>query len=144
VTDHASIVPAFEKLAQQAGKINVFVSNVGVYAEGAVATSAPDEFMKTFEGNVRGTLNAFQAFLPHAAQGAVVLSTTSGAVHAQPFMQNASYAASKAATAKLVEFFGYEHLDLHVVQVQPGIILTEMNTFFAQDQGQTAALKGDV
>lgn len=36
-------------------------------------------------------------------------------------MPQASYATSKSANAKLIEAIASEHLELHVVQVQPGV-----------------------
>jgi len=139
LADRASTHDAFEQIAQRVGKIDIFVSNAGVYADGPVATADVDEFMRTFEGNVRGALNAFQAFIPHAAAGAYLLSTSTGIAHVAPMFPQAAYAASKVANVKLVEAIAAEHPELHVVQIQPGVVATEMNGNFNMDEGMSLA-----
>lgn len=47
--DGASVKAAFDVIAQQVGKIHVYVSNAGVYSAGPVATVHVDEFMYSFE-----------------------------------------------------------------------------------------------
>jgi len=136
LVDSTSTKAAFDQIAKQVGKIDIYVSNAGVYADGPTAIINVDEFMAPFEGNVRGALIAFQAFLPHAAPGAYLLSTSTISAHSAPMFPQASYAASKLANVKLVEAIATEHPELHVVQIHPGVVGTEMNDKFMLDKGK--------
>jgi len=135
LVDSTSTKAAFDQIAKQVGKIDIYVSNAGVYADGPTATTNVDDFMLPFEANVRGALIAFQAFLPHAAPGAYLLFTSTVSAHMSPMFPQASYAASKLANVKLVEAIAIEHPELHVVQIHPGVVITEMQDKFTMDAG---------
>lgn len=132
VTQLPSIQPALLKIVNQVGKIDIFVSNAGVLPEEApVFGYSEAELRKSLEINVMGTFNSLQAFRPLAAtQGAKLFNTGSGIGHWAPLPEVpgvSAYAASKAAALKILDYFAAENPDIHVVNMMPGIIATEIN-----------------
>lgn len=129
VADRAVMGKAIDEIAAQVGgQIHVVVSNAGqINALGPVAIADIDAVMRDFDTNVRGTLNVFQAFKPHAAIDAVFINTSSGVSHSSPTPGLASYAASKAASTKLVEYLGVENPAVRVHNVQPGVVATPLS-----------------
>ena len=81
--------------------------------------------MKGFDINVRTTLNAVHAFLPLAAEGATLLNISSGVAHMSPMRGVSAHVVGKAAQTKLIDFIQAENPDLHVVNIQPGVVNTE-------------------
>lgn len=130
---------AFSEIVRQVGKIDVFVSNAGIFsAPGPVASYDEDEFRRGWEVNFIGAFNAVQAFLPHAAPKAKLINVSSGIAHIGPKFPGVwTYAAVKAGLAKMFDFLASENPDLHVVQIQPGVHATEMNEGF-QDTSDDA------
>ncbi|KAF2097366.1 NAD(P)-binding protein [Rhizodiscina lignyota] len=122
---------SMDSIVASAGKISVFVSNAGELGPtGALASLNVDQFMSTFDSNVRGALNAVQAFLPRASKDAILINMSTGVAHIAPRPQMAvisSYAASKAANLKMMDWLAAENPDIFVVNVSPGIVATDMN-----------------
>jgi NAD(P)-dependent dehydrogenase (short-subunit alcohol dehydrogenase family) len=111
------------------GKLHVLVANAGFLPSNGtlLASPSPEDWFAGFEINVKGAFNLLRAFLPHAAEDAVVLNTTS-AVALMPFVAGmSSYAASKLAAAKVYEYLHYEHPGLFVLSVHPGTVKTGMS-----------------
>ncbi|KEF55364.1 uncharacterized protein A1O9_08114 [Exophiala aquamarina CBS 119918] len=118
-------------VASIGGKIDIFLNNAGVLAKEATVIDYPEsEVRKSFEINLMGSFNALQAFTPLAAPGAKFLNTGSGISHWSPLPEVPgvwSYAASKAAALKMIDYYASENPNIHVVSIQPGIISTEIN-----------------
>ncbi|KAL4876132.1 hypothetical protein BJY04DRAFT_210794 [Aspergillus karnatakaensis] len=131
IRNRESISSALEKIVSQVGKIDIFASNAGVLpADGPVVGYSEDELRYCFDTNVIGAFNSLQAFLPLAAPGAKVFNTSSGIGHwtPQPEVPGVwAYAAAKIATVRMFDYFAVENPDIHVVNIQPGIIATEVN-----------------
>jgi NAD(P)-dependent dehydrogenase (short-subunit alcohol dehydrogenase family) len=132
VTQLASIESALTKIVKKVGKIDIFASNAGVLPEEApVFGYSETELRKSLEINVMGTFNSLQAFLPLAASsGAKLFNMSSGIGHWAPLPEVPGvfgYAAAKAAAVKIVDYFASENPDIHVVNIMPGIIATEIN-----------------
>ncbi|CAG8949802.1 hypothetical protein HYFRA_00004126 [Hymenoscyphus fraxineus] len=129
VTIASEINAAFKELAEKMGKIDVFVSNAGFMARPAPVAEAVDdvEWWTSFETNIKGTLYSLRAFLVHASPTPMLLSMNSGFAHIDPIPGFSSYAASKAAALRLVDYFRRENPDLHAVYLQPGVVRTEMS-----------------
>ncbi|KAJ4259753.1 hypothetical protein NW762_007684 [Fusarium torreyae] len=131
VSKSESISTALKNIVQKVGKIDIFAANAGVLGpEGSVFGYDEAQLRRILETNVMGTFNSLQAFVPLAAPGSKVFYTGSGIGHMEPFSGIPgvfSYAAAKAATLKMVDYFAYENPDIHVVSIQPGIIGTEIN-----------------
>ncbi|KAK5097404.1 hypothetical protein LTR70_007605 [Exophiala xenobiotica] len=76
--------------------------------------------------------NAKWSILPHLAPKAKVFDVSSGIAHIGPLPGVWAYAATKAANTKLFQYLQAENPELHVISIQPGVILTEINanTYF--------------
>ncbi|KPM35466.1 hypothetical protein AK830_g11094 [Neonectria ditissima] len=128
LTKRATIDSALKRITDQVGKIDIFVSNAGILPEpGYVVGYDLSEFTRGLEANVVGAFNAVQAFVPLAAAGAKVFNISSGIGHIAPMPGMFAYAANKAAIAKMFDYLAAENPDLHVVNIQPGVVDTEIN-----------------
>ncbi|SPO06256.1 related to peroxisomal short-chain alcohol dehydrogenase [Cephalotrichum gorgonifer] len=136
---------AVAEIAGQVGKIDVFVSNAGIFsAPGPVAGYEEEEFRRGWEVNFMGAFNAVQAFVAHAAPKAKLINVSSGIAHIAPMYPGVwAYAAVKATIAKMLDFLAAENPDLHVVQIQPGVHATEMNEGFQDTSDDTLELPGE-
>ncbi|KAF4625928.1 hypothetical protein G7Y89_g12235 [Cudoniella acicularis] len=129
VSQRASIDRALKNITDQVGRIDVFVSNAGMLpTQAPVAGYDESEFRHGFELNVIGAFNTVQAFLPLAAPGAKLFNTSSLIAHVVPWQDMFAYAVDKAATTKMFDYIAAENPDLHVVNVQPGVVVTEMSS----------------
>ena len=128
LTKREEVDTALQSFVGKVGKISILVANAGAHPElGPLATMHAVSFMKGFEINVLTCLNAVQAFIPVAASNAMVFSISSGIGHIAPMPGMSSYAASKSAGIKMIDYFAAENPDLHFVHIQPGVVSTEIN-----------------
>jgi NAD(P)-dependent dehydrogenase (short-subunit alcohol dehydrogenase family) len=128
VTDRSGMRTAFTKTREAFGNIDILINNAGYlpsYEPLGAETNAED-WWQAFETNVGGSHNVLAAFLPVAAPDAIVINLTSGAVNAIIPGQSA-YTASKIASTRLFECFQMENPGFRVVNVAPGVVLTEMH-----------------
>ncbi|KAK3374680.1 hypothetical protein B0H63DRAFT_480731 [Podospora didyma] len=119
---------AFSKISSEEGKIHILVSNAGTMPPLAPLAGYPEENMQQVFANVMSTFNAIQAWLPHRSEtNPTLLNISSNAAHVAPLQfQVGAYSAAKAASLKLVDYLAAENPGLHVVNVQPGTIATDM------------------
>lgn len=132
VADPTSIKAALGAIvAKTGGKIDIFLNNAGMLPKEATVMDSPElEVRQSFETNVMGSFNALQAFTPLAAPGAKLLNTGSSIGHWAPLPEVPgvwSYAAAKAATLKMIDYYASENPNIYVVSVHPGIVGTEIN-----------------
>ena len=132
VTSRASIDAAMNAIiAKIDGKVDVFLNNAGILPQEAAVLDYPEaELRRCFEVNLVGSFNALQAFTPHAGSGAKLLNVSTGIAHWAPLAEVSgvwSYAAAKAATMKMMDYYAFENPDIHVASIQPGIVGTEIN-----------------
>jgi NAD(P)-dependent dehydrogenase (short-subunit alcohol dehydrogenase family) len=128
LTDSSSTEASFKSIAAEVGKIHVLISNAGVLGEiGYVAKVNVDNLMRAFDLNVRSAFNAVQAFVPVAGNEPVIVSISTAAIHIAPISQAIAYTASKLANYKAFEYLAAENPELHIVQIQPGVVATEIN-----------------
>lgn len=120
---------ALKEIAEeQNSSINILVTNAGDLVNPVpVMETDADNFMRAFDYNVRIPLNTIQAFLPFAAEDAIILNISSGIAHMDPVPGLGAHGASKAAGVKLLDYIQVEHPKLHVVNIQPGSVDTEMS-----------------
>ncbi|KAH7406185.1 hypothetical protein DE146DRAFT_651011 [Phaeosphaeria sp. MPI-PUGE-AT-0046c] len=130
VMDREGMVEAFKRTSETfASKVDVLINNAGYlpsYKSQGSAEKDSDEWWKAFTTNVRGAHNVLNAFLPVAAQDATVINVSSGAMNATLAGQSA-YIASKTAAARVFECFQAENPGFRVVNLAPGIVLTDMH-----------------
>ncbi|KIW84454.1 hypothetical protein Z517_03704 [Fonsecaea pedrosoi CBS 271.37] len=137
VTNRGSLEAALGDIVAKIGgddgsnKIDIFLNNAGILPHEAGVVDYPEsEVRRCFEINFMGSYNALQVFTPLAAPGAKLINVGSGIGHWAPLPEVPgvwSYAASKAATLKMMEYYASEHPNIHVVDIHPGIISTEIN-----------------
>ncbi|TAQ83585.1 hypothetical protein B7494_g8090 [Chlorociboria aeruginascens] len=128
LTDKNATISAFKQLSSSLGKIDVFVSNAGFLSKPSpLLESDDDDWWRGFEINVKGSFNAIKAFLPVAGPNPVLLSINTGVATLPTIKGFSSYAASKIASAKLHEYLSVECPDVHVVNVHPGVVETDMS-----------------
>ncbi|OAL25235.1 hypothetical protein AYO22_05112 [Fonsecaea multimorphosa] len=127
----SSVEAAFRSIQQQANKpVDILVHNAGHLAEPAtIMSSDPKEWWTSFEVNILGAFHSVRAFIPVGSPTATIVNISTGAVHAPTdFVANLSaYAASKIGALKVFEFVQAENPDLHVVNIQPGVISSDIN-----------------
>lgn len=129
LNDREAVGKAMSEIAgESSGKIDVLVPNAGDLVNPApIVDTDVHDFMKAFDYNVRLPMNAIKAFLPYASEGAIVLNISSGIAHMDPVPGLSAHAASKVAGVKFLDYVQIEHPDLHVVNIQPGAVETEMS-----------------
>ncbi|KAG6353371.1 hypothetical protein INS49_007451 [Diaporthe citri] len=128
LTNAQEVRDAFKEIAEFVGSINIFVSNAGFFPKvSSVLNYEADDYMEGFKMNVVTTLNALQAFRPHAAPGAVVLNISTALAHVSPWPGLSGYGVTKGANLKMVDFFAAENPEIHVVNVQPGVVETDLS-----------------
>lgn len=135
---------SLQSIANNIGKIDIFIWCAGVLPKlGPVRDYEEQEFRRGFEIIVMGAFNAIQAFLPHAAPGAVLMNVSSGIAHVNPFGSTFNYAMYKLAVVKMFDSVAAENPELHVVSTQPGVVSTEINedtAFEGQDEGKSKSI----
>lgn len=131
LVDKDQTVAAFRSISEQVGKIDVLVSNVGVYqSPGLMSSYNAQGLMRSLELNVITTLHTCQAFLLVAGSDPTLLHTTSdmACMPAKPgWHGSGSYSVAKAAALKLIEYIAAENPHVRVISVQPGFIPTDLN-----------------
>ena len=143
VTDRS----ALELLAGELDRLEVLVNAAGILTENRpVDELAADDFRRSFEVNVLGTLNSCQAFAEplRASRGAVVNVASQAALVSLP--QQAAYTASKGAVAALTRSLAIDWAErgVRVNAVAPGFTLTPMTEAFFENEIFAEAAKGRI
>jgi NAD(P)-dependent dehydrogenase (short-subunit alcohol dehydrogenase family) len=127
VDDDASIAAAFERVAQEAGQLDMLVNNAGFSQVGAVLDLTREDLRRQYETNVISPVAVTRAALPllrkAVAAGGRPRVVTIGSIvglFTTPFA--GAYCSSKAAVHALTEALRMELLPfgIQVVTVQPG------------------------
>jgi NAD(P)-dependent dehydrogenase (short-subunit alcohol dehydrogenase family) len=112
------------------GKVDILVNNAAVLGPaGAVETNDWQEWLRTIEINLFGSVMLSRAILPHfkhARRGKIIQLSGGGA--ANPLPNLSAYAVSKAAVVRFVETLADEtrqhHIDVNAIA--PGLLDTRM------------------
>ncbi|WP_199520907.1 SDR family NAD(P)-dependent oxidoreductase [Jiangella anatolica] len=133
VTDDAALA----HIAADVGPVDVLVNSAGIVGPNRplVETTA-DEWRRTFDVNVIGTVNTMRAFVPGMAErgwGRVVNLASMAGKDGNPNL--AAYSASKAAVIGLTKAAGKELATSGVLvnAIAPAVIATPMNETTAPD-----------
>jgi NAD(P)-dependent dehydrogenase (short-subunit alcohol dehydrogenase family) len=131
ITNAGQVDDAFLKINQAFGKIDILVCNSGFMPVPQPVLS-PDfdvqDWWTAFNTNILGALFTVKEFVKYAAEGAHILHISSCVGHMPPLEAGVSaYAASKAAAAKLFDYIAFENPELHIVNVHPGLVDTDMS-----------------
>jgi NAD(P)-dependent dehydrogenase (short-subunit alcohol dehydrogenase family) len=130
VRDYEQLAAAVERIRVHFGPLDVLICSAAIQGPIAPLVETPaKEWMETLETNVGGVVNACRAVLPGMIErrhGKIIVLGGGGATRPRPYFS--SYAASKAAVARLVESLAEEVRD-HNIQVNcmsPGGTYTAM------------------
>jgi NAD(P)-dependent dehydrogenase (short-subunit alcohol dehydrogenase family) len=126
VTDEWSLAAAIERLRERLGPIEVLINNAGIVGPiGPAWEVDADEWWRTMDVNVRGTLLAAQLVLPEMVlrrSGRIVNLSSQAGVFRWPLVS--AYSVSKAAVVKLSENMAREtqRHNVAVFSVHPGLL----------------------
>lgn len=121
-------VAAFNAIAQEFGKIDVLIANASVYGQGGkIADLTAEGLMSTVELNAVTVLHSLQAFLPNAAEGAVLIHSNTSMSHMAPWPGAGAYPLSKALALKLMDYAAAENPELRIISTQPCWTPTDLN-----------------
>ncbi len=128
LTDDASIVASIERIASEAGRLDVLVNNAGYGAYGSLEDVPLAEGRRQFEVNVFGLARLCQLALPMMRQqggGKVVNVTSIGGKLGEPF--GSWYHATKFAVEGMSDCMRMELAPhgIDVIVIEPGAIRTE-------------------
>jgi len=128
LSDLGQTTTAFQAVVDKVGKLDVLVANAGgLPAPGPIAGYDGEKFVQGVSEALLSLFNAFQAFKPLAAPDSILLNTSSCMANIAPTPGMGGYSVAKAAALKLADFIAAENPDLHVVNVQPGWVATDLN-----------------
>lgn len=128
LTKRHDVSQALQSIVAEVGKIDILVSNAASLPElGPIAGYDAAKFMRAFELNVVSTFHAVQEFLPVAAADPTIINISTCLAHMAPMPGAGGYNISKAANLKMMDQFATENPSVHVVNVQPGTVDTEMS-----------------
>ncbi|WP_163269234.1 SDR family NAD(P)-dependent oxidoreductase [Chelativorans alearense] len=115
---------------ENAGRIDVLVSNAGIVVPGPVELQTPRDFASNIETNMGGALRMFRAVVPHMREqrgGAIIQMSSALGRAIDPML--GGYCASKLAVEAAADALAYEvaAFDIEVSIVQPaGAYPTEL------------------
>ncbi|GAY09804.1 SDR family NAD(P)-dependent oxidoreductase [Pseudonocardia sp. N23] len=129
LTDPAATKVAGEAVVAEHGRVDALVNCAGIITENLpVEQTDPADFLRTYEVNVGGIVNASQALHPAlvASKGAVVNVASQAALVCLP--HQSAYSASKGAVAALTRSMAIDWASagIRVNAVCPGFTLTPM------------------
>jgi NAD(P)-dependent dehydrogenase (short-subunit alcohol dehydrogenase family) len=131
ITNERQVDDAFLKIGQIFGKIDILVCNSAFMPVPQPVLSPGfdvQDWWTAFNTNILGALYTVKGFVKYAAKGAHILHISSCVGHMPPLEPGVSaYAASKSAAAKLFDYIAFENPKLHVVNVHPGLVDTDMS-----------------
>lgn len=138
VTQKSEVDAAFGRFtaAGSGGKtIDVLVHCAAfVGPKDAMADVDGQQFLETIRVNVAGSLYVAQAFVQHAAPGAVAIDVSSWGAHLRLNDVYSAYCIAKTAVYKLWDTIAVANPGLSVFHTQPGCVRTELSvaTFGAE------------
>ena len=127
VSDGAAVAGAVERIAAELGGIDVLVNNAGIGAQGTVADTDDEEWLRVLDVNVVGIARMSAAALPHlrrSSAAAIVNMCSVAAFVGLP--RRAVYSASKGAVLALTRAMAADHVGegIRVNCVSPGTVNT--------------------
>lgn len=122
-----------QEIRQQAGQpINVLVHSAAYLPEhGSIFNIDAKEFYTSTRTNIEGSFNIAKAFLAVSDPSATVLNITSGNAFmpvGPMFTDMIGYTVGKAGGQKVFDFLQMENPEMRVVNVQPGVVASDMNS----------------
>ena len=137
VTDKASVAAAAERIAGEAGKVDILFNNAGITSPKTMFDLDPDEFERIMTVNVTGAFICSQAFAPGmiARKHGRIINMGS-ILSGRGMASRTAYCASKAGVANLGAAMAFE-LGPHGVTVNTlaaTVIVTDLNRELVRTQ----------
>ncbi len=128
VTDDDSVRTMVQDVAEQLGRIDVFMNIAGITLEKSIEDAAPDDYRRLMETNLLGTVRCSKAALPHLKTSRGVLVNVSSLIVKTPFPRLGVYACSKWAVAAFTHTLRQElhGSGVRVLAVYPTVVRTDM------------------
>lgn len=140
VADAGAVNAGVAKLVEAYGKVDILFNNAGVMPLSNVEHLQTDDWNRMIDINLKGTLHATAAVLPHMIEqhSGHIFSTSSVAGRkATPGL--AVYSATKFAVAAFSEGLrmevGQKH-NIRVTCIQPGLVATELGDHIADPEAR--------
>ncbi|KAL1598660.1 hypothetical protein SLS60_007800 [Paraconiothyrium brasiliense] len=136
LSQRAAVEAAFANAIKMAGEvqIDIFIHNAGILqTQGFVGGYNYELYRRGLDLNMDGAFNTVQAMLPLLAPDAKVFNISSCIAHISLMPRCWAYAATKIANVKMFDYFQAENPNLHVVNVHPGVVNTELNAATEHD-----------
>jgi NAD(P)-dependent dehydrogenase (short-subunit alcohol dehydrogenase family) len=130
ISNEQEISSAFAKIKSSFGPLDILISNAAYFGGATpVLEDNIQEYFTSFEVNVKGTFLTTKAFLANSVIDATILNITTAITHipAEYFPGFSAYASSKMASTIYLNYVQAENPKLHVIQVHPGQVLTDMS-----------------
>jgi NAD(P)-dependent dehydrogenase (short-subunit alcohol dehydrogenase family) len=127
ITNEESVNSAIAKTIAEFGRLDVVVNNAGYSIYGSVEALSNEEFRKTIDVNLFGTVNVIRAVMPHfRKQRSGYIFNISSVAGYKGFGNSPSYAAGKFAVIGLSEALAEEvkQFGVRVTVVAPGFFRT--------------------
>ena len=130
VTDHDSVVHAFDAAAREFGGIDIVVINAGGNLDEShdIESGSPDQWIDTVQVNLIGSYHTARSAIPHLKERGAgkIIAIGSGLGHRGRPGESA-YASSKAGLSMLVRVLAQElwQHNISVNELIPGPVLTE-------------------
>jgi NAD(P)-dependent dehydrogenase (short-subunit alcohol dehydrogenase family) len=127
ITNEESVNNAIAKTLAHFGQLDVVVNNAGYSIYGSVEALSNEEFRKTIDVNLFGTVNVIRAVMPHfRKQRSGYIFNISSVAGYKGFGNSPSYAAGKFAVIGLSEALAEEvkEFGVRVTVVAPGFFRT--------------------
>jgi len=129
VTIDESVERVTNEIIEEAGKIDIVVSNAGYLEAGAVLDTPMDQVQKVFDTNTYGTLRLARSIIPHMASRRsgrfIIMGSVSGLI---PTPWSGIYCASKAALKSIADSLRMEcaPLGIKVTLLATGSVKSEL------------------
>jgi 2-keto-3-deoxy-L-fuconate dehydrogenase len=123
VTDDAAVARAVAEAVDRFGGLDCVVNSAGIGAQGTVADSADDEWLRVLDVNVVGTARVSRAAWPHlVASGRAAIVNLASIAASAGLPQRAVYSASKGAVLALTRAMAADGIadGIRVNSVSPG------------------------
>ena len=118
-----------EEAVGKLGGLDILVNNAGAARMGTITETSLEDIDLLLNVNVRGTILASQAAIPHLPSGGRIITIGSNIAERVPFTQLTMYALTKSAHLALTRGMARElgPRNITVNLVQPGPIETDLN-----------------
>ena len=149
VTDASDIEACVSAAIAELGQIDILINNAAVFTAAPLTEITREDFARTFEINVSGTLFMMQAVARHmiaaGVRGKIINMASQAGRRGEPLV--AVYCASKAAVISLTQSAGLNLIShgINVNAISPGVVDGEhwdaVDAFFAKHENKPLGRK---